>query len=187
MPAGATDVTVCNVALKAIGKTIISSLENPTSENQELCAQFYPRAVDQVLAAHPWGCAKAMLTLAPLADTPPAGFAKQYLLPSDVVAPRELVGSDSDWEVQGDKLLTDDLAITLAYTKRIAPDLMSAWVMDAVIAALTEMLVAPGKGELKLMFAKGAAYQATLDKAKGDEALYGRKRSAGAPLWVDAR
>lgn len=78
----ATDIEICNKALRSIGEDRITALSDAT-EPARLCTDLYPFARDAVLREHPWRCAVTRAQLSQMAATPAFGFDYQYQIPTD--------------------------------------------------------------------------------------------------------
>jgi hypothetical protein len=88
---------------------------------------IFDKTLDEVLASHPWNCAKARAVIAKDAAAPTFGFANQYTLPADRWCLRawrldpDYHGDDAKFKVEGRKLLTDEGdPIYLQYIARVA-------------------------------------------------------------------
>lgn len=111
MAAGDSIVSICNIALIALGEDIIGSVFPPDNNKRaRLCNQRYDDVRRAVLEAHPWNCAKRRASL-PAISTPPAfgrGFA--YAMPSNFLRIIDLPGIDKpDFEMEGDDTYGDVL------------------------------------------------------------------------------
>lgn len=93
----ATDVDICNMALSFLGEAAtLSSIEPPEgSTHADTCARFYPIALQDMLATHPWSFAIKRQELAELTDEPITVRDEKYFqLPSDCLNVIQLVTED---------------------------------------------------------------------------------------------
>lgn len=114
MAAGDTGITICSDALLMLGAKAITSFNDGTDESS-VCDRLYPDIRDSTLTTYPWSFTLKKIQLARLVTTPTSVWRYEYLLPGDRLAnPRAVYDTSAvgayprkDWEIQGDKLLTD--------------------------------------------------------------------------------
>lgn len=122
MAAGDTGVSICSDALLLIGAKAISSFNDGTDESS-VCDRLYPDIRDSTLVMYPWSFGMKKVQLAQLITTPTTVWRYEYLLPGDKLAnPRAVYNSansgspvQKDWEIQGDKLLTNLTSVYIDY------------------------------------------------------------------------
>jgi hypothetical protein len=122
MAAGDTGVSICSDALLLIGAKAISSFNDGTDESS-VCDRLYPDIRDSTLVMYPWSFGMKKVQLAQLITTPTSVWRYEYQLPGDKLAnPRAVYNSASqgspvqkDWEIQGDKLLTNLTSVFIDY------------------------------------------------------------------------
>jgi len=78
----ASEVSICNSALRKLGASQITSLED-NHKNARACNEAYTRLRDAALRNHPWLFAKARAQLAADSEAPEFGYAFKYQLPVD--------------------------------------------------------------------------------------------------------
>jgi hypothetical protein len=84
-------VEICNRALLEIKRGTIGSLTQTGSPEAQACALYYPMALRDVLAAHPWSFATVTEALAEHSVDPPAEWAYRYAMPSgDLITAQRL-------------------------------------------------------------------------------------------------
>ena len=111
-----SQVELANIALSKLGANPITSILDEAEEARAV-RRFYKSTLRAELRSHPWNCARKRALLAALAEPPPFGFRYQYLLPADCV--RILPGpNDEDWQVEGRRILSNDLALCACLTSR---------------------------------------------------------------------
>jgi hypothetical protein len=114
MAAGDTGISICSDALIMLGAKAISSFNDGTDESST-CDRLYPDIRDALLVQYPWSFTMKKVKLARLVTVPGSVWRYEYQLPGDRLAnPRAVYnranpGSpvQKDWEIQGDKLLTN--------------------------------------------------------------------------------
>ena len=92
----ASTAALANAALAHLGVAgAITTLSSDTTTAGKACREFYPRARQETLIAHPWQCAKvsaAALTLVTtIATTDEQEWEFRYRLPENCLAPRRIV------------------------------------------------------------------------------------------------
>jgi hypothetical protein len=122
MAAGDTPVSICADALILLGATPISSFNDGTDEANS-CDRLYPDVRDMALSMYPWSFSYKKLKLAKLVTTPASEWAYEYQLPGDRIGnPRAVFETNAlyarpvkEWEIQGDKLLTNYQEVYIDY------------------------------------------------------------------------
>lgn len=157
-----TEAEVCNLGLAAIGQTAFINSLNEDSPEAQVAKEIYPGAVDVLLERADWKFASRRKALAVVvdADEDPDddavrdGWRFVYALPSDCIAPRQLVipgirtpSADQRivFDVEADAentgrgnitrrvLLTDQEEAVLRYTARVVtPALWSPLFVEAM-------------------------------------------------------
>ena len=122
MAAGDTGVSICSDALILLGAKAISSFNDGTDESS-VCDRLYPDIRDSTLMMHPWSFSMKKIQLARLVTTPTSFWKYEYLLPGDRLGNPHSVRDTAaiggfisvDWEIQGDKLLTNLESVYIDY------------------------------------------------------------------------
>nr|BAR32209.1 putative tail tubular protein A [uncultured Mediterranean phage uvMED] len=114
----ASVVDICNGALNQLGASTILSLTED-SKNARLCNARFTQVRDSIFRSHPWNCLQKRVQLAADTDTPAWGFTKQYTLPADCLRLLTILDYDSDYKVEGRKILTDNSSLKILYIGRI--------------------------------------------------------------------
>lgn len=122
MAAGDTGVSICSDALIMLGAKAITSFNDGTDESS-VCDRLYPDIRDSTLMMYPWSFSMKKIALARLVTTPTSFWKYEYLLPGDrlgnphSVRDSAAIGNfiSAEWEIQGDKLLTNLEAVYIDY------------------------------------------------------------------------
>jgi hypothetical protein len=122
MAAGDTGVSICSDALILLGAKPISSFNDGTDESNT-CDRLYSDVRDMTLSMYPWSFAYKKVQLSRLITTPTTEWRYEFQVPGDRLGnPRAVYTSNvansrplKDWEIQGDKLLTNELTIYIDY------------------------------------------------------------------------
>lgn len=78
-------VDVCNLALSLLNVAPISSIDNPETDTEELCALWYDQTRKEALRRHSWNFAIKRKVLAANNEAPAFGYSKAFNLPDDYI------------------------------------------------------------------------------------------------------
>lgn len=132
----ASVVDICNGALNQLGASTILSLTED-SKNARLCNARYTQVRDSVFRSHPWNCLQKRVQLPADTATPSWGFSYQYTLPSDCLRVLRILDYDSDYKVEGRKIVTNNSSMKLLYVARITdPNEYDELLRETLSAAL---------------------------------------------------
>lgn len=120
----ASVVDICNRALQKLGADRITSLtQNSTSARA--CNLAYESVRDAELRSHVWSFAIKRVQIAEDATAPVYGYDRSFTLPSDCLRllpndHKENTAYQTDWKVEGRKILTNDSApLSIRYVYRV--------------------------------------------------------------------
>ena len=114
----ASVVDICNGALNQLGATTILSLTED-SKNARLCNSRYTQVRDAVFRSHPWNCLQKRVELAADTTAPAWGFSYAYTLPADCLRLLRILDYDSNYKVEGRKILSNTSSMKILYIGRI--------------------------------------------------------------------
>jgi hypothetical protein len=114
----ASTVDICNGALNQLGATTILSLTED-SKNARLCNSRYTQVRDGVFRSHPWNCLQKRVELAADTTAPAWGFTSAYTLPADCLRLLKILDYDSNYKVEGRKILSNASTMKILYIGRI--------------------------------------------------------------------
>ena len=114
----ASTVEICNGALNQLGATTILSLTED-SKNARLCNSRFTQVRDGVFRSHPWNCLQKRIELAQDTTTPAWGFKYAYTLPADCLRLLRILDYDSNYKVEGRKILSDTETMKILYVSRV--------------------------------------------------------------------
>lgn len=145
------DVAICNLALALIKqRDVITSIENPQSDVEKLCALWYHEVRSALQRETAWNFAIRRVSLAPDVTAPLFGFTHAFTLPSDFI--RFLTRHDADglnlrglsaeqddfiahgYEIEEGKLLMN------ADTSSGSPELKLRYIFDNVLVTSWDSL-----------------------------------------------
>jgi len=114
----ASVVEICNGALNQLGASTILSLTED-SKNARLCNARYANIRDAIFRHHPWNCLLTRVELAADTATPAWGFTSQFTLPSDCLRLIKILDYESDYVVEGRKILSYSSTMKILYISRV--------------------------------------------------------------------
>ena len=114
----ASVVEICNGALNQLGATTILSLTED-SKNARICNARYTQVRDAVFRSHPWNCLQKRVELAADTTAPAWGFSFAYTLPADCLRLLRILDYDSNYKVEGRKILSNTSSMKILYIGRI--------------------------------------------------------------------
>jgi hypothetical protein len=114
----ASTVDICNGALNQLGATTILSLTED-SKNARLCNSRYTQVRDGLFRTHPWNCLQKRVELAADTTAPAWGFSYAYTLPADCLRLLKILDYDSNYKVEGRKILSNTSSMKILYIGRI--------------------------------------------------------------------
>jgi len=134
MAAGDSALTVCSDALLLLGARPITSF-NEGTDAANLCDRLYPGIKKSTLQGYHWGFSYKKAQLARTINTPVNQYKYEYVLPSDRLGSITRVynstsvgaGTVTDWEIQGDKLLTNYEQVVVNYQFLVDESAMPAY------------------------------------------------------------
>ena len=114
----ASVVDICNGALNQLGATTILSLTED-SKNARLCNSRYTQVRDALFRSHPWNCLQKRIQIAADTTAPAWGFSFAYTLPADCLRLLKILDYDSNYKVEGRKILSNTDTMKILYIGRI--------------------------------------------------------------------
>lgn len=151
MAEGDTDVSICSQALLLLGANQITSFSDGTAPSS-VCSVLYPRIKSQTLGMYHWSFTLSKAVLARLTSTPTNYYRYAYQLPSDMFlgVPRVVYASTSlsapnitEYEIQGNQLLTNETTIVVDYQKLVAESDMPSYFTQLLIYQMAWHLAEP--------------------------------------------
>ena len=132
----ASVVDICNGALNQLGATTILSLTED-SKNARLCNARYTQIRDALFRTHSWNCIQVRASLAKDATAPAWGFTSSFTLPGDCLRLLYIVDFDSNYKVEGRKILSNTSTMKILYVSRITdPNEYDELLRETLSAAL---------------------------------------------------
>ena len=162
----ASVVQICNSALNQLGASSITALTDD-SKNARLCNERYTTIRDAVFRAHPWNCLIKRVQLAQDSDTPAWGFDYQYTLPADCLRILGIKDYNSDYKVEGRKLLISESSVYLIYLAQITDvNELDVLLRETISAHLAQDIAYAITANLQVANLMAEKYQAKLSEAR---------------------
>ena len=132
----ASIVDICNGALNQLGATTILSLTED-SKKARLCNSRYTQVRDALFSSYPWNCLQKRIELAADSVAPAWGFSYQYTLPADCLRLLVILDYDSNYKVEGRKVLWNTSSMKILYVARVTdPNEYDELLRETLSAAL---------------------------------------------------
>jgi len=166
----ASIVQICNSALNQLGASSITALTDD-SKNARLCNERYTTIRDAVFRSHPWNCLIKRVQLAQDTATPAWGFTYQYTLPADCLRILGIKDYNSDYKVEGRKLLIDESSVYLIYLAQITDvNELDVLLRETISAHLAQDIAYAITANLQVSKLMAEKYQAKLSEARHTDA-----------------
>lgn len=181
------EVDIAIRALQKLGAESITSLDDNSKSAREMKTAF-PFVRDAELRKHPWTFAKKRVVLAPLSSAPAFGFTYAYQLPSDYIRIVKQI-DDSDYEIEGNELLTDQgTKWNLIYIRRVEDvNDMDPMFREALACALAmELAESFTQSNSKKEYAR-RSYIETINSARKNNSIMRQAKKIPTSSWVTAR
>lgn len=186
---------LANAALALLGEVAISSIDDTDSAAARVCKQFADAAIGETLRLGRWNSATKRVALVRLAETPPAdSFAYYYQLPNDCLRVLEINGEEFNgstefFEVEDDRIASDEDAVELRYVSNADISKMDPLLQNAVALRLAHKIAIPLSGSpeksafMLQMFGKALAEARQVDAQECGS----REKSAFARIFSRSR
>jgi hypothetical protein len=150
MAAGDTAVSICSDALIMLGAKAISSFNDGT-DGANICDRLYPDIRNGLLTQYPWSFTLKKTQIPRLITTPASAWKYEYQLPGDRLSNVRSVRAGAnpnapifkDWEIQGDRLLTNLDTVFIDYQYQTPEYAMPAYFVQLLKYHLAWHLAMP--------------------------------------------
>ena len=169
----ASVVQICNSALNQLGAASITALTD-NSKNARLCNERYNTVRDSVFRSHPWNSLIKRIQLAQNTSTPVYGFSYQFNLPSDCLRVLTIDAYNSDYKVEGRKILCNESSIKLVYVSQVTdPNEMDVLLRETISAALAADIAYAITANLQVTKLMQERYEFKISEARHADASEG--------------
>lgn len=193
-----SETIICSQALARIGEKRLVNLDTDDSVNSNHCLAHYAQTRDALLRSHSWRFASGRATLSQDDDDPAFEWDNQFDLPNDFLKMRSVYdgysgkpGDESyySYALEGDKLLTDQDAMTIRYVKKVTDPSKFDSLFIEVLALQLAIKLSLGIGQDQKLhralleeLVPLMAIVRSLDKQETNTIKRDRK-----PTWIDHR
>ncbi len=166
-----TKTDIANIALAKFREGRINNIESDTDPVAVVLNDQYNHALELLLEEHRWNFAGKRVTLTKLSTDPPFGWDNQYQLPSDIIRLKDVNGEDVEassklFNLEGDKLLTNDDTVTITYVAKVTDtNLFSPSFAEALSFKLASITCGRLTGDTELAVMLDKQYNYALSKA----------------------
>ena len=169
----ASVVQICNSALNQLGAASITALTD-NSKNARLCNERYNTVRDSVFRSHPWNSLIKRIQLAQNTATPVYGFSYQFNLPSNCLRVLTIDAYNSDFKVEGRKILCNESSIKLVYVSQVTdPNEMDVLLRETIAAALAADIAYAITANLQVTKLMQERYEFKISEARHADASEG--------------
>ena len=170
----ASVIEICNSALLQLGAQAITSLTE-NSKNGRLCNARYTTVRDSVFRSHPWNSLVKRQKLAADTTTPIYGFDFQFTLPADCLRVLFLDAYDSNYKVEGRKILCNESSLFLVYVSQVTdPNEMDVLLRETISAALAADIAYSITANIAIAKQFSEKYQFKISEARHADASEGQ-------------
>jgi len=184
-----SETHVANMALTALGKNNINSIDDANSPSAELLKSHIDQAIDEVLEMYHWPDARAKKALTPTGATVSIDWTYEHQLPSDYIAAKYINDQRYQYEIVGQAIQSHDSTVNLTYTKKITVGEMRSASLRKALAFVLARLVGPklsaDQDKIRQVNSdlKDLVAQAKVDNARKEQ----QGQHLGGSRFVDAR
>ncbi|MEE9529110.1 MAG: hypothetical protein V3V88_03575 [Dehalococcoidia bacterium] len=193
-----SNTTLCNQALGRIGAKRINNFEDSADSSPQAiqCRLHFEQTRDALMRSHWWRFARDRVVLSQDTTDPDFEWDNQFILPSDMLRARS-VFSDTQtrntrfsYELEGDRLLTNQSAVNFRYIKKITdPTKFDSLFVEVLVLLLAIKLVGPLAGaNVKLTTILNQELRPLMKQVRAiDRQETNTRGKADRNLWNDAR
>lgn len=187
-----TEVNICNIALSWLGASLITALDDETTE-AELCNSNYAFSRDVALEDRDWTFATGRDTLTPSVTDPDFGFTYAFDLPAGCL---RVIKADSDpyfltnenWKREEDTIVSNATPMYIKYIKQITdPTKFSPWFVHVCAARLAADIAIAITGSKDIRDLMEQLYEVMLVKGGAMDGLQGKRDELKALKLINAR
>lgn len=160
-----TSISICSNALLLLGHTPISSFDEAGSGAQ-VASNLYESSYRNLLTLHRWRFAITNKRLSKLTTTPPHTYQYSYQLPSDFLLAVNIEGTNTSYEIYGDKLYSNDGDIYLDYIYRVDESFLPPYFIITLQFFLAMQFAIPVTGNSTRAGEYNGMYEMQLKRAR---------------------
>lgn len=146
-----SEVSICNMALARIGANRINSLTDGSVDARQ-CDTHYEQTRNALLRSHWWRFASARSVLSQDTVDPEFQWDNQFILPTGFMRLKAVFADNNtrsrtsthSFAIEGQRLLTDDDAVSIRYIKKVDdPAEFDPLFVEVLVLALAIKLIMP--------------------------------------------
>jgi hypothetical protein len=137
-----TAIDLASNALLLIGEETISSFTDDSTAAL-VAANLYQPTFESLLTVHPWRFASSKATLSRLVATPINQWDYAYTLPADFLVAQHVDADNSNYQIYGSKLYSNQDSIVLDYTFKPDESLLPAYFVEVLEYKLASVFAIP--------------------------------------------
>jgi hypothetical protein len=180
-------IDIYNIALVSLGvRPGTAVTEN--SQSMQFANARYEGVRDEVVAAGNWNCATTRVALTRLSSTPAWGFDNEYQLPADFMRFVRMESLDTDFRIEGDKLLTNDSEANIIYIRRLTEVAkMDEFLKNTIGLRLAARIALAVKGDVQQAALLDQEYEKQLSLANLVDANQAPVEQMSGTTWLRGR
>lgn len=188
----ASKVRLCNVALSRLGAARITSITDNTAE-AKLCNVLFDQVAEETMAEGQWSSTISRSVLNQTTNSPSWGFTYEFQLPTNpkslkVLSINEDTTGTIPFRIEGDKLLSDNSAISIKYIGIITDtESYDAMLKRAIVSRLTAELAYPITGSSALTERYWTKYEQDVSRGLASDGQQGSNEYTTSPDLGDVR
>lgn len=182
-----TQVSIANSALIKVGADTISSITEDV-KRARLVRALWDQIRDEVMAAHPWNFAIKRVTLVPTSTTPEFEYDFEFDKPNDCLRILDEEYSDTDYVVEGTKILSSEPSLNFRYVYRNTDE--SSWSPgfgESMAWRLAREMAYPLAQSTQLLQLCDSQYRASLAEARYLDGAEGVNKNLVIDDWTLSR
>lgn len=187
----ASVVNICNMALTRLGQQRIASLTQ-SGLGAELSNLFYDPTVRELLTAYEWPFAISREQLAASTETNLSKYDYIYVLPNDYLRVLTLLDPDdysevnTEWVIEGRKLLSDVTSCYIKYIKMPTdPSDFPQIFIEALYLRMAAKMCLKMTQDQSLMNMLFQEYMAAMQTAMGEQGANSKNMAEPITLWSE--
>jgi len=187
----ASATSIANGALIKLGQDLINAITDTNSKAARICNERLPNARQVVLNSAPFNGSVKRVTLASTVNTPEFFYTNEFQLPSDCLTliTVEPQYKDTDYALEGDKILYSGTELNIIYVADIANDYnkVDPLVQEAISAYLAKDIAYIITNDNQTANRMEEIYERTLRKAISRNNKQLKRLTFEGTDWLDAR
>jgi hypothetical protein len=192
------EIEICNRALGWVGGNRITSLDANVDKSNEanLCRENYDTSLDVVIEEGAWNFCQRRYKLLPLVSAPAWGYAREFLIPSEVIRMLRVTdsalnfnsGTGVEWKVKEDTIESNAEVLYCIAVVRITDTTKFSPGMEHALSARMAMdLAIPLTRKNSVLDSMTKLYSKKMSLAMSFETMQGTQDNLNNSALLDAR